>query len=76
MPTPTIDDAVDALRKLPQERQQELAGYILQLATDDGSPEDIAPDHLPSVLEGLEQAKHGQFASPERVAAAFRRFEK
>lgn len=76
MSAPTIDDAIDALRKLPPERQQELAGYIFHLASDDGEPEVIDPAHLPSVLEGLEQAKRGQFASPERVAAAFRRFEK
>ena len=56
------------------QRQQELAGYICELAQE--GPEDIDPEHLPAVLEGLEQAKRGQFASPERVAAAFRRFEK
>lgn len=67
MPEPTIDDAIEALRKLPLERQKELAGYIFHLATDDREPEDIATDDLPSVLEGLEQAKRRQFASPERV---------
>lgn len=68
MPTPTIDDAIDALRKLPPERQAELAGYILHLATDESEPEDIDPADRPSVLEGLEQARRRQFASPERVA--------
>ena len=73
---PTIDDAIDALRKLPPKRQQDLAGYIFHLASDEGEPEDIDPAHLPAVLEGLAQAGRGEFASPERVAAAFRRFEK
>jgi hypothetical protein len=68
MPAPTIDDAIDALRKLPPERQDELAGYIFHLATDEREPEDIDPADLPSVLEGLEQAKRRQFASAERVA--------
>jgi hypothetical protein len=71
MSGPTIDDAIDALRKLRPDRQAELAGYIFHLASDNGEPEDIDPAHLAAVLEGLEQ-----FASPERVAAAFRRFEK
>jgi len=31
-------------------------------------PEDIAPADLPSVLEGLRQAKRSRFASTERVA--------
>ncbi len=76
MSAPTIDDAIAALRRLSPERQQELADYIYHLATDDREPEDIDPAHLPAVLEGLEQAARGQFASPERVTAAFRRFEK
>jgi hypothetical protein len=68
MATPTINDAIEALRKLAPERQQELAGYIFHLATDEREPEDIDPADLPSVLEGLEQARRRQFASPERVA--------
>jgi MoxR-like ATPase len=68
MPAPTIEDAIDALRKLTPDRQQELAGYIFHLATDEREAEDIDSADLPSVLEGLEQAKRRQFASPERIA--------
>ena len=68
MRTPTIDDAIEALRKLAPDRQQELAGYIFHLATDEREPEDIDPTDLPFVLEGLEQAKRRQFASPARIA--------
>ena len=39
MPAPTIDDAIDALRKLSPERQQEPAAYICHLASDE--PEDM-----------------------------------
>ena len=73
---PTIEQAIAALRKLPQARQDELAGYICHLAADDGKPEGIDPAHRDAVREGLEQAKRGQFASPERVEAAFRSFGK
>jgi hypothetical protein len=76
MPSPTIDDAIEALRKLPLNRQQELAGYIFHLATDEREPEDVDPADLPSVLEGLEQAKRRQFASPERVAEVLGRTQK
>jgi hypothetical protein len=68
MPAPTIEDAIEALRNLPPDRQEELAGYIFHLATDEREPEDIDPADLPSVLEGREQAQRRQFASPERVA--------
>ena len=75
MPVPTIDQAIDALRKLTPQRQQELAGYICTLAVDDREPEVIAPADLPFVLEGLAQIKRGEFATPEQVAAAFRSFD-
>ncbi len=65
----TIDQAIDALRKLSPERQTDLADYIVHLATDDSEPEEVDPADLPAVLEGLEQAKRRQFASPERAAA-------
>lgn len=76
MQAPTIEDAIAALRKLPADRQAELAGYILHLATDDREPEDIDPADLPAVLEGLEQARRRQFASPERVAEVLGRIRK
>ena len=69
MPVPTIDEAIEALRRLPTERQQELAPYIHQLASDERELEEVDRADLAAVLEGLEQAKRRQFASPARVAA-------
>jgi plasmid stabilization system protein ParE len=70
-----VDKAFEAVRKLAPERRDEIADFIWRLAADDSDPEPIDPAHLPAVLEGLEQAKRGQFATPERIHAAFRRFE-
>ena len=74
MSMPSIEDAIEALRKLSPERQQELAPYICHLANDE--PEAIDPADLPSVLEGMAQAERRQFASDEQVAAVFARFGK
>ncbi len=74
MPAPTIEDAIDALRRLSPETQQELASYIYHLANDE--PEDINPADLPSVLKGMAQAERKQFATEEQVAAVFARFGK
>ena len=68
------EEAFEAVRKLAPERRDELAGFILHLAADDTDPEPIDPAHLRAVLEALEQAKSGQFATPERIEGAFRRF--
>jgi hypothetical protein len=48
---------------------------LLDLASSEGEPEAIDPAHLPSVLEGLAQAKRRQFATDEDLEAAFRRFD-
>jgi predicted transcriptional regulator len=68
----TIDQAIDALRKLSPQRQGELADHIIDLATDE--PEEIEPAALAAVLEGMAQAERGEFATDEQVAAAFGRF--
>lgn len=64
----TIEDAIEALRRLPAERQAELADYIVGLAASEEETEEVDPEHLAGILEGLEQAKRGQFAKPDRVA--------
>ncbi len=47
---------------------------MLHLVRDDREPEEIDTEHLPDVLEGLEQARRGEFATDAEVEAAFRRF--
>lgn len=71
---PTIDDVIEALRKLSPERQGELAGYIFELAKENEPAGDIDPAHLRYVMEGLAQVRRGERASSEDVAAAFRTF--
>lgn len=68
----TIDQAIEALRNASPQRQSEIADFVIQLASDEAEP--IDPAALPAVLEGLAQAKRGEFATDEQVAAAFARF--
>ena len=73
--TKLLEKALEAVRLLPPEAQDEIARTILQLAVGDGEPEAVTPEHLPAVLEGLAQAKRRQFASDADIEAAFRRFD-
>ncbi len=73
--TKLLDKALETVRGLPPASQDEIARAMLSLARmDEGEPEEIDPDHLPDVLEGLAEASRGEFASDEEVAAAFRCF--
>jgi hypothetical protein len=74
--TKLLDKALEAVRRLPSEEQDEIARTILHLATGDGEAEPIDPAHLPAVLEGLAQARRREFATDAEVEAAFRRFDR
>ena len=73
--TKLLEKALKAVRRLSAEEQDEIARALLQLIEHEGEPEVIASEHLASVLEGLAQAKRGEFARDAEVEAAFRRFD-
>jgi hypothetical protein len=74
--TKLLEKALEAVRRLPTDNQDEIARAMLTLAGREEEPEDIDPAHLPHVLESLAQAKRRQFATDAEVEAAFRRFDK
>jgi DNA-binding TFAR19-related protein (PDSD5 family) len=73
--TELLEKALEAVRRLTPEVQDEIARAMLQLAEDDGQLEPIDPANLSAVLEGLAQAERREFASQAEVEAAFRRFD-
>ena len=74
--TKLLEQALEAVRRLPADSQDEIARAMLQLAASGGEPEEIDAAHLPEVLEGLAQAKRRQFATDAEVEAAFRPFDR
>ena len=72
--TDLLDQAVAAVRQLPQPAQDDLARAILSL-TEGGAQDNIEPEHLPFVLEGLSQIARGDFATEAQVDEVFRSFE-
>jgi DNA-binding transcriptional regulator YdaS (Cro superfamily) len=73
--TKLLDQALEAVRRLPSETQDEIARAMLTLAGDEHVAEEIDPTHLPDVLESLAQAKRRQFATDAEIETAFRRFD-
>ena len=74
--TKLLEKALEAVRRLPADSQDEIARAMLTLAGDEAEPEEIDPAHLADVLEGLAQAKRREFATEAEVEAAFRRFDR
>jgi hypothetical protein len=74
--TKLLDQALEAIRKLPADSQDEIARAMLMLANgQEDEPEEIDPTHLTDVLEGLAQARRRQFATDAEIEHAFRRFD-
>ena len=74
--TKLLEEALEAVRRLPPESQDEIARAMLHLAAGEERPERVASAHLAAVLEGLAQAQRREFASDSEVEAAFRRFDR
>lgn len=74
--TKLLEKALAVVRQLPPDNQDQIARAMLTLTGHEGEPEQIDSAHLPAVLEGLAQARTGQFATDADVEAAFLHFEK
>jgi DNA-binding TFAR19-related protein (PDSD5 family) len=72
--TKLLEKALETVRQLPPDSQDEIARAMLTLAGDGGEAEEIDPAHLSDVLESLAQAKRREFATDAEIEAAFRRF--
>jgi len=74
--TKLLEKALEAVRRLPPDTQDEIALAMLTLSGSDDQVEDVDAAHLPAVLEGLAQAKRREFATDAEIEAAFRRFDR
>jgi hypothetical protein len=73
--TKLLEKALEVVRQLPPDGQDEIARAMLTLAGDEAELEEIDLAHLPDVLESLAQARRREFATDAEVEAAFRRFD-
>ena len=73
--TKLMEEALDAVRAWPADRQDEAAKLLLALDRLGPGPTK-PPRELAAVDEALEQVERGERASPAEVEAAFARFRK
>jgi hypothetical protein len=71
--TELLDRAIAAVRGLDEAEQDRIAETMLGLAGLD-QPEDIDPEHMADVLQGLEEAERGDFVTDEQMSATLARF--
>jgi hypothetical protein len=67
--TKLLEQAVEAVRRLPAKMQDELARVLLQLAGEDQPVAQLSAQEKASFVKSLQQADCGEFATDEQVRA-------
>jgi uncharacterized protein YehS (DUF1456 family) len=68
-----LEQAVEKVKALSKERQALAAEVLEHIASSEGGVFRVPDEHLSAVLEGLEQAKRGEFADDETIERALRK---
>lgn len=70
--TKLLDDAVDLVRRLPADDQDEIARAIMQLAGSDNSPPVVlSPNEREAIARSKAAASRGEFATDDEVRAVW-----
>ena len=68
-----LEDAIVKVRKLPEDRQAYVAEVLEHIAAAGSDFFTVPDEHRAAVLEGLEQADRGEFASDDELAALWKK---
>ena len=73
--SPLVEKAIQGMRNLPPEAQEEIALLLLQLTTEDAPPVILMTEEEErSFDESFAQAERGEFASDEDVRAVWAKY--
>ncbi|MEH2500034.1 putative transcriptional regulator [Bradyrhizobium sp. AZCC 1678] len=67
--TKVLEDAIEKVRKLPEDRQAYAAELLEQIVAAGSDPFVVPEVHRAAVLEGLRQAQRGEFVSEDEMSA-------
>jgi truncated hemoglobin YjbI len=68
-----LEDAIEKMKRLPEDQQAYVAEVLEQIAAAGSDPFVVPEEHRAAVLEGLEQAERGEFVSDEEMAALWKK---
>jgi hypothetical protein len=70
--TKLLDQAMEAVRLLPPDDQDEIARVVMQLAGSDlPAPIPLSPEEREAIVRSKAAAAHGEFATDEQVRAVW-----
>jgi predicted transcriptional regulator len=68
-----LEEAIQKVGALPEEKQAFAAEVLEHIAASDREVFHIPEEHRAAVLEGLQQAERGEFATDEEMAALWKK---
>jgi len=68
-----LEDAIEKVRKIPEERQAYAAEVLEQIAAAGSELFVIPEEHRAAVVEGLEQTERGEFVNDDQMAALWKK---
>jgi hypothetical protein len=71
--TKMVQEAIEALKELPEDRQETAARAILDYASHDDGVYHLTDDERREVRAGLVEIRRGDIASDEEVAETYKR---
>ncbi|MET4260174.1 putative transcriptional regulator [Bradyrhizobium sp. S3.12.5] len=71
--TKVLEDVIEKVRRLPEDQQAYVAEVLEQIVANDGDLFIVPDEHHAAVLEGLEQAERGEFATDQEMAALWKK---
>ena len=71
--TKMVQEAIEALKELPQDKQTAVARAILDYASHDDDIYHLTDDEHREVRAGLAEIRRGDIASDEEVAGTYKR---
>jgi predicted transcriptional regulator len=72
--TRVLDDAIEKVKRLPEDQQAYIAEVLERIAASaDGEVFVVPEEHRAAVLEGLEQARRGEYASDDEMSALWKK---
>ena len=71
--TKVLEDAIEKVRRLPDERQAYVAEVLEQIAAAGSDPFIVPENHRAAVLEGLREAEQGKFVGDEEMDALWKK---
>jgi hypothetical protein len=69
--TKLLDQALEAVRSLPPDAQDDIARVVLQLAGGDEASVTLSPDERAAITASKAAAARGEFATEEQVRSVW-----